>query len=81
MKSTKRTFTRKSAFAGAASDSEGCDLINPEGIVPEIALIVFEDMFSDTETLFAEISPSCEEEVTNESVLISEATSSEPRTV
>ena len=37
MKSTKRTFTRKGAFAGAASDSEGCDLINPEGIVPEIA--------------------------------------------
>mgnify|MGYP002009603407 FL=1 len=37
VRSTKRTFTRKSAFAGAASDSEGCDLINPEGIVPEIA--------------------------------------------
>ena len=37
VKSTRRTFTQSSSFAGAAGDSEGCDLINPDGYVPEIA--------------------------------------------
>lgn len=37
IKRTRSTFGRRSEFAGAAGDSEGCDLINPDGMVPEIA--------------------------------------------